>query len=97
MSPQLPDDETYLLSKSKLVLLGLGGEPMNNYQTDTQRWQAVSSRDKEADKEFVYAVLTTGIVVLSIVSFTRGVARKCALLLGCVRGDWGGVSQGSRA
>ncbi|MFK7861727.1 MAG: bifunctional DNA-binding transcriptional regulator/O6-methylguanine-DNA methyltransferase Ada [Granulosicoccus sp.] len=35
---------------------------MNSYQSDTQRLQAVQSRDAQADGQFVYAVLSTGIV-----------------------------------
>ena len=35
---------------------------MCKYQSDASRWQAVTSRDSNADGVFVYAVLTTGIV-----------------------------------
>ncbi|WDY57308.1 bifunctional DNA-binding transcriptional regulator/O6-methylguanine-DNA methyltransferase Ada [Pseudomonas sp. PSKL.D1] len=34
---------------------------MNSYSTDTQRWQAVQSRDPAAIGHFVYAVRTTGV------------------------------------
>ncbi|MGD9681428.1 MAG: bifunctional DNA-binding transcriptional regulator/O6-methylguanine-DNA methyltransferase Ada [Candidatus Obscuribacterales bacterium] len=30
-------------------------------EADTRRWQAVAARDREADGEFVYAVVTTGV------------------------------------
>lgn len=32
-----------------------------NYQTDQERWEAVTSRDRRAEEAFVYAVVTTGI------------------------------------
>ncbi len=35
---------------------------MKKYQTETQRFNAVQSRDSNADGEFVYAVISTGIV-----------------------------------
>ena len=37
-------------------------KPVSEFQSDASRWQAVTSRDSNADGIFVYAVLTTGIV-----------------------------------
>ena len=38
------------------------GTRVGNYQSEASRWQAVKSRDANADGVFVYAVLSTGIV-----------------------------------
>jgi len=41
--------------------LSVNQQPMNRYQTDDARWQAVCDRDRAADEYFVYAVCTTGV------------------------------------
>ncbi|MGU0057097.1 Ada metal-binding domain-containing protein [Enterobacter hormaechei] len=47
----------------RMLVRGADNEK-HNLSTDEDRWQAVLARDPRADNQFVFAVQTTGILVV---------------------------------
>lgn len=59
--------------------------------TDDRRWQAVCERDTRADGQFVFAVLTTGMCLSSLLPLAARAARKRTLFCRRRRRRGGGI------